>query len=81
MKNSTFAVTSEFIDFLVQGPSYAQIIDFKVSSDVQARLETLLDMNREGVLSPQAQAELDAYEQVNHLMILLKARARQALDA
>lgn len=46
---------------------------------MQERLEALLDTNREGVLSPLEQAELDAYQQVDHLMILLKVRAHQAL--
>lgn len=75
----TFPVLQEMIDFLVQAPSYTQILEFKVSPETQERLEELLDINREDVLSPQGQAELDAYQQVDHFMILLKARARKAI--
>jgi len=80
MNNSThdFPVFTELIEFLVHAPSYTEIIAFKVSAEVQERLEALLDANRERILSPLEQAELDAYQQVDHLMILLKARARQA---
>lgn len=74
-----FPIVREMIDFLVQGPSYNQIIKFKISPEAQERLEELLDTNRESVLSPQEQAELDVYQQVDHFMILLKARARKAL--
>jgi hypothetical protein len=75
----SFPILREIIDFLVQGPSYTQIIEFKVSPEAQKRLEVLLDRNREDELSPQELAELDAYQQVDHFMILLKARARRAL--
>lgn len=74
-----FPILREMIDFLVQGPSYSQIIKFKISPDAQERLEELLEINREGALSLQEQAELDVYQQVDHFMILLKARARKAL--
>lgn len=74
-----FPVLQEMIDFLVQAPSYTQIIEFKVSPEAQERLEELLDINREDTLSPQEEAELDAYQQVDHMMILLKARARKAI--
>lgn len=76
-----FPVFTELVDFLVHAPSYREIIAFQVSAETQERLESLLDANREGVLSPLEQAELDAYQQVDHLMILLKVRARQALAA
>lgn len=77
--SQTFPVLQEMVDFLVQAPSYSQIIEFKVSPAVQERLEDLLDINREDILSPQEEAELDAYQQVDHFMILLKARARKAI--
>lgn len=76
-----FPILREIIDFLVQGPSYNQIVKFKISPEAQERLEELLDTNRESVLSPQEQAELDIYQQVDHFMILLKARARKALTS
>lgn len=66
----------EIIEFLLSRPTPQQIIAFKVSPFVQARLEELLDKNREDQLTDDEVAELDVYEQVNHLLILLKAHAR-----
>jgi len=67
---------AEIIDFLATGPTPDQIVAFKASASVQARLEELLEKNREEGLTEAESAELDLYEQVNDLMILLKARAR-----
>lgn len=68
-------VYKEVIDFLISRPILEEIINFKVSPESQTRLSSLLHKNREGVISPMELAELDAYEQLGHLMILLKARA------
>jgi hypothetical protein len=66
----------EVIGFLAAGPTPAQIAEFKVSSATQARLEELLDKNRENDLTEGEVAELEMYEQINHILLLLKARAR-----
>ena len=66
----------EMIDFLASGPTPEQIVSFKISPAAQARLEELLDKNREDGLTDDEAAELDVYEQVNHVLLLLKARAR-----
>lgn len=65
----------EVIDFLMTRPTPQHIIAFKVSPEAQARLSSLLDKNREGALTASEVAELDVYEQLEHLMILMKARA------
>ncbi|PSN20819.1 hypothetical protein C7271_00380 [filamentous cyanobacterium CCP5] len=65
----------EVLDFLVTRPTSQDIIAFKVSPAAQNRLSSLLDKNREGSLSESEVAELDAYEQLEHLMLLMKARA------
>jgi hypothetical protein len=74
----TAPIITEVIEFLAQGPTSSEILAFKVSRQAQDRLEELLDKNREGALTPQEKAELDTYHQINHLLILLKARARAA---
>ena len=68
----------EVIDFLMTRPTPQQIIAFKVSPEAQDRLSSLLDKNREGALTASEVAELDVYEQLEHLMILMKARAISA---
>ena len=69
------AVYQEVIDFLIKRPTPEEIIAFKVSPQAQTRLEELLEKNRSAIISPMELAELDVYEQLEHLMILLKARA------
>jgi hypothetical protein len=46
-----------------------------VSEAAQARLRLLLDKNREETLGAPEEAELNVYEQLEHLMTLLKAKA------
>jgi hypothetical protein len=65
----------EVLDFLLTRPTPHDILAFKVSDAAQARLRLLLDKNREESLSATEEAELDIYEQLEHLMLLLKAKA------
>ena len=51
---------------------------FKISPQAQARLEELLDKNQEEGLTDVETAELDTYSQINHILLLLKARARHS---
>jgi hypothetical protein len=69
----------EVIDFLAGAPTLDQILGFKVSPFIQERLENLLNKNREGSLTDDESAELDVCEEVQRLMLLLKARARSVL--
>lgn len=76
---STSPAYAEVLDFLVTSPSPQAILDFKVSETTQARLGDLLEKNREDVLTELEQAELDAFEQIEHVVVLLKARAHHLL--
>jgi len=77
---SNYAVFEEMINFLAGSPTSEQILAFKISPAAQARLQELLDKNSEATLSEDETAELDAYEQVNHTLLLLKARTRSTLS-
>lgn len=68
-------VYQEVLDFLIKRPTPEEIIAFKVSLQAQSRLEELLERNRSATLNSMELAELDVYEQLEHMMILLKARA------
>lgn len=70
----------EVLDFLINSPTPAEIAAFKVSPQAQTRLGFLLDKNREETLTETEAAELDVYEQLEHLMILLKARAYASIS-
>lgn len=65
----------EVLDFLTKQPSPQAILAFKVSTQAQERLSLLLEKNREITLTDAEVSELNTYEQLEHLMILLKARA------
>jgi hypothetical protein len=66
---------TEVIDFLIKQPTPEQIAKFKVSNQAQTRLEELLEKNRVGTISEAENSELDIYEQLDQLVLLLKARA------
>ncbi len=70
-------VYQEVLDFLIKRPTPEEIITFKVSARAQIHLQELLEKNRTGSLSQMELAQLDVYEQLEHLMILLKARAME----
>nr|MDZ8058419.1 hypothetical protein [Nostoc sp. EkiNYC01] len=70
-------VYQEVLDFLIKRPTPEEIIAFKVSSQAQMQLEVLLEKNRSASLTQMELAQLDVYEQLEHLMILLKARAME----
>ena len=78
--SSDYPIVDEMMGFLASGPTPNQILEHKVSAELQERLETLLDKNREAVLVEKEAAELDAFRRVNHTMILLKARVRKEMS-
>jgi arsenate reductase-like glutaredoxin family protein len=78
---STSGTYQEILDFLIDRPTSAQIINFKVSEASQSRLQTLLTKNRETALTAAETAEIDLYEQLDTLIGFLKIRAYAALQA
>ena len=68
---------NEVFAFLGGEPTIDEIINFKISDEAQDRLEDLLDMNREGTLTQQDSDDLDAFAEVDHMFILLKAYLRR----
>ena len=71
------SIQDEVLTFLLSSPTPQRIIAFHASDVAQARLRYLLDANRAGTLSDEERAELDEASQMNHFIILLKAKAHQ----
>lgn len=69
----------EISDYFVSRMTPEAIIAFKPSEALDERLHELLDKNSEGTLTSEERAELDHFMQMNHLLILLKAKARLKL--
>ena len=78
---NTSGTYQEILDFLIDRPTSAQIINFRVSAASQSRLQTLLQKNREVVLTAAETAEIDLYQQLNTLIGYLKIRAYATLQA
>jgi hypothetical protein len=61
------------LDFLASQPTPEQILAFRPTLEMQERLKTLLVRSKAGELPPTEQRELDEYERIEHLIIMLKA--------
>ncbi len=69
----------EVIDFIAGGNTPEAVAAFKPSEAAHARVAELLAREKSDGLSAEEKAELDRYAQLEHLMRLAKARARQFL--
>jgi hypothetical protein len=63
------------LDFLASRPSKEDILAFGPTPEMSERLKTLLERSKAGKLTHYEQRELDEYERIEHLMILLKAES------
>ena len=70
---------TEMLELITTYPTPEQVLDHRASALLQNRVEDLLDKNSEEGLTDSERAEMDAYLQINHQMILLKASAHQAV--
>lgn len=74
---SITAAYEEVVDFLAQGPGPGRLIAFRPSQAARDRVADLIAREKTAGLSEDETAELDHYLQLEHLMRLAKARARQ----
>ncbi len=75
----TVKVYEEMIDFIAAGTTPQNVVNFRPSESAQARVEDLLSREKDGKLNLSEKSELDHYLQLEHLMRLAKARARDFL--
>ncbi|MBM3226309.1 MAG: hypothetical protein FJZ47_21300, partial [Candidatus Tectomicrobia bacterium] len=61
--------------FLATSPAPEDILNFALTSAMQARASALLDIQRAGQLTPMDMAELDEYTHIDNLLSVLKAGA------
>jgi hypothetical protein len=67
----------EIIDFIAAGTTPQAVVDFRPSCEVQNRVGELVERSKAGEASTEEQSELEDYLQLEHLMVMAKARARQ----
>jgi hypothetical protein len=70
----------EFVDFIAGGSTPQADIDFRPSEETKTHVADLIHKQKIETLAPDKTAELNHYLQVEHLMRLAKARARQRLQ-
>ncbi len=71
----------EVIDFIAQGSSPRAVADFRPSEAARQRVAELVAREKTGGLTPEEASELEHSLQLEHIMRLAKARARQHLSS
>ena len=71
------ATATEVIQFLSQNPTPEALLQFHASARSQARLQRLLTLSQADLLSPDEERELDELQQIEHILILLKAQVHE----
>ena len=69
----------EIIDFIAAGTTPESVAGFQPSPELQERVAQLLRQQSEDALSPDERAELDHFMDLEHILRMAKARARQIL--
>jgi len=68
--------SEEIIDLLAEAPN---VLTFTPSDNARDRVWELIDKEKSGALTEDEKYELDHYAQMEHLMRLVKARAKRRL--
>jgi len=61
------------LTFIASQPTPEEILAFRPTREMQTRLQTLLVRSKAGELTPLEQREIDEYERIEHLIVMLKA--------
>jgi hypothetical protein len=69
----------EIIDFIAGGITPQAVVDYRPSAGARQRVTELIALEKEGALSPEDKAELDHFMDLEHILRVAKARARQIL--
>jgi hypothetical protein len=67
------------LDFLASRPSPEQVATFSPTPEMANRLRTLIGRESEGEITPTEKVELDEYERLEHLMVMIKSGNLQHL--
>ena len=69
----------EIIDFIASGTTPESVIAFEPSTESQQRLVELLRCEHESNLSAEERSELDHFMELEHILRMAKAKAREVL--
>lgn len=77
---ATMKAYEEVIEFIADEISPDNLIAFQPSPDAKDRVAELIGREKTSGLTSDEKSELDHYLQLEHIMRLLKARARQRVS-
>jgi hypothetical protein len=69
----------EIIDFIAAGTTPEAVVQYSPSPEAQQRVAELIEREKESGLSHEEKAELDHFEELEHILRMAKAKARQIL--
>jgi len=69
----------EIIEFIAAGTTPEGVARFHPSPEAQRRVTELIEREKESRLSPDERAELDHFMELEHILRMAKAKARQIL--
>ena len=79
MSQATSPSYLEIIDFIANGTTPQAVADYRPSREAQERVAELIEREKEGSLSVEEKSELDHFMDLEHILRMAKARARQIL--
>jgi hypothetical protein len=71
----------EIIDFIAAGTTPEAVVRFRPSPEAQERVAELIEREKESGLSPEEKAELEHFVELEHILRMAKAKARQILSS
>ena len=75
----TSPVYFEIINFIAAGTTPEAVVKFRSSPEAQQRLAALVEREKGASLSSEEKAELDHFMELEHILRMAKAKARQIL--
>ena len=69
----------EIIEFIAAGTTSEAVAHFLPSPEAQRRVAELIEREKQESLSPEEAAELDHFMELEHILRMAKAKARQIL--
>jgi hypothetical protein len=70
----------EIIDFIASGTTPDAVAQFHPSPEAQQRVADLIEREKADRLSPEEKAELHHFLELEHILRMAKARARQIIS-
>jgi hypothetical protein len=71
----------EIIDFIAAGTTPEAVAHFQPSCESQQRVMELVEREKESGLTPEEKTELDHFIELEHILRMAKAKARQILSS